>query len=404
MNKTFCQITGGQYHSLAIDKYGKTWGWGAKSYIGLLSLPLAGNVYGVPNPVYGNKTFCQISCFNHSMCIDLRGKVWGWGYNGRGNIGDYTTVSKRTPVSIKGVNKTFCKISTGENTTLGIDFRGKAWGWGASYYYEIGSGSAGVRSTPIAVGGVNKTFCSIEITKNTTMGIDIRGKAWGWGYNDKGQIGDNTITIRATPVAVYGNKTFCKISNGDKHTTGIDLRGKVWSWGLNDLGRLGDYTVISKNTPVAILGVNKTFCQIVGGAQYSLGLDFRGKAWGWGAAQNMQLGYNGINNQSTPVAVYGNRTFCKISSKYQHTMAIDLRGKAWGWGSVNNYGQLGDNTIICKRTPVAVYGTHTFCEINVGFGHSIGIDNNGKTWSWGYNNYDQLGIELYSLTPIQINI
>lgn len=36
-----------------------------------------------------------------------------------------------------------------------------------------------------------------------------------------------------------------------------------------------------------------------------------------------------------------------------HSLALDNTGKAWGWG-YNTYGNLGDNTINSRRTPVAV--------------------------------------------------
>jgi alpha-tubulin suppressor-like RCC1 family protein len=64
---------------------------------------------------------------------------------------------------------------------------------------------------------------------------------------------------------------------------------------------------------------------------------------------------------------------------------------------------LGDNSITCKCTPVAVYGNHTFCQISGGQNHSIGIDHDGQLWSWGYNLYGQLGIET-PLTPVLITI
>ena len=42
----------------------------------------------------------------------------------------------------------------------------------------------------------------------------------------------------------------------------------------------------------------------------------------------------------------------------------------------NLYGQLGDNTIISKRTPVAVCGSHTFCDISAGGNHVVATNIN----------------------------
>ena len=395
VTKTFCHISAGQFHSLGLDNNNKLWGWGYTTYLGINYTIIT------PNSVYGNKTFCEISCYDHSIGIDLRGKMWGWGNNGNGKLGVGDTTNRLVPTAVAGVNKTFCKISTGEKTTLGIDFRGKAWGWGYSGQYEIGDGTLTQRLTPFSLYG-NKTVCSIDNNMKHSLLLDFRGKVWGWGYNIYGQVGNNTTTIKSTPIGVVGvNKTFCQISTGGYYSTALDFRGKAWGWGYNNFGQLGVNSTVSYSTPVAVLGSNKTFCQITTANSSTIGLDLRGKAWGWGYNGQGRLGVGDTTNRSTPVAVNGNRTFCKISSKYYHTMAIDLRGKAWGWGN-NTNGELGDNTRVSKLIPVAVYGTHTFCEINVGYGHSIGIDNNGKMWAWGLNTSGQLGLDSYSLTPILI--
>ena len=325
----------------------------------------------------------------HSMLINNKFVSWGWGYNGQGQLGDNTTVSKLTPVKVC-CNKTFCQISGGYQYSLAIDKDGKAWGWGYNVYGQLGDNTIVYKSMPIAVFG-NKTFCQIVAGWRYSLAIDNNGKAWGWGYNSQGQLGDNSTTSRLTPVSVYGNKTFCKISAGTNsyHSLAIDKNGKAWGWGYNGQGQLGDNTILSKRTPVSVYG-SKTFCQIITGSQYhSLALDKNGKVWSWGYNVYGQLGDNTAVSKRTPISVYGNKTFCQISGRRYTSLAIDKNGKAWGWG-YNTHGQLGDNSTTSKLTPVSVYGNKTFCKISAGF-HVMAIDNNDKAWSWGLNNYGQLG-------------
>ena len=266
----------------------------------------------------------------------------------------------------------------------------KLWGWGYNQYGQLGDNTIISKRTPISIYG-NKTFCQISCGFYHSIGLDKNGKVWSWGYNPYGQLGDNTTVSKSTPVAVCGNKTFCQISAGIYHNIGIDKNGKAWSWGYNGFGQLGDNTTVSKLTPVSIYG-NKTFCRIIAGFYYnSFGIDKNGKVWSWGYNVFGQLGNNTATDKWTPVSILGaNKTFCQISGGY-YALALDKNGKLWAWGQ-NSSGQLGDNSAVSKSTPVAVCGNNkTFCKISGKYQTSFGIDKNGKAWGWGHNGYGQLG-------------
>jgi alpha-tubulin suppressor-like RCC1 family protein len=455
--KTFCQITCGVFHTVAIDKNGRAWGWGNNGQGQLGDNSITSKI--TPVSVLGAvKTFCQISAGNaHTMAIDKNGRAWGWGLNSNGQLGNNSTTSQRTPVSVLGAVKTFCQISAGENHTMAIDKNGRAWGWGSNLNGQLGDNSINSQRIPVSVLGAVKTFCQISAGGFHTMAIDKDGRAWGWGLNTSGQLGDNSITSRRTPVSVLGVvKTFCKISAGNahtmaidkdgrawgwglntsgqlgngitdftpmsvagtvktfcyigvatsaSHTMAIDKNGRAWGWGLNNLGQLGDNSITSRLTPVSVLGAVKTFCQISAGNNHTVAIDKNGRAWGWGFNTNGQLGDNSVTSQRTPVSVAGAvKTFCQISAGESHTVAIDKNGRAWGWGS-NFSGQLGDNSITSRRTPVSVLGAvKTFCKISAGGGHTMAIDKNGRAWGWGSNGTGQLGDNSTTsrLTPVSV--
>jgi alpha-tubulin suppressor-like RCC1 family protein len=78
-----------------------------------------------------------------------------------------------------------------------------------------------------------------------------------------------------------------------------------------------------------------------------------------------------------------------ISAGGSHTAAIKTDGSLWTWGR-NEYGQLGDGTIFTdKNTPVKVMDQ--VAEVSVGTSHSAAIKTDGSLWTWGYNNDGQLG-------------
>jgi alpha-tubulin suppressor-like RCC1 family protein len=412
-NKTFCQISAGSSYTMAIDKNGRAWGWGLNSNGQLGDNSVTSRL--TPVSVLGAvKTFCQISAGSaHTMVIDKNGRAWGWGNGSNGQLGDNSISIRRTPVSVLGAVKTFCLISAGGSHTMAIDKNGRAWGWGLNTSGELGDNSITSKRTPVSVLGVVKTFCQISAGSNHTMAIDKNGRAWGWGYNGTGQIGDNSITSRLTPVSVLGAaKTFCLISaainnNFQSHTVAIDKNGRAWGWGFNGSGQLGDNSATQRQTPVSVLGATKTFCKIYAAGTFTIAIDKNGGVWGWGAYQSYN--FFGLPNTFTPLSICGsNKTFCLISaggnSSGSHTIAIDKNGRAWGWG-FNGGGQLGDNSTTSRQTPVSVLGAiKTFCRISAGSNHTMAIDKNGRAWGWGNNTNGQLGDNSTSnrQTPVSV--
>jgi alpha-tubulin suppressor-like RCC1 family protein len=156
----------------------------------------------------------------------------------------------------------------------------------------------------VSVAGAVKTFCSIVATEYDSLAIDKYGRAWGWGRNSDGNLGDNSTISKRTPVSISGQiKTFCIISANTRHSLAIDKNGRAWGWGYNSTGQLGDSTVIRRLTPVRVAGTEKTFCAISAGLFHSLAIDKNGRAWGWGFGNNSRIGDNSIYAY-TPVRVY----------------------------------------------------------------------------------------------------
>lgn len=337
------------------------------------------------------------------------GTAWGWGGNQWGQLGDNTIVSKSTPVSVLGAAKTFCKIDATFRTTLAIDKNGKAWGWGYNFYGEIGDNTTVSKSTPIAVLGATKTFCKIVGGGFFSSALDKNGKIWTWGRNNVGQLGDNTIVNKSTPVSVVGAaKTFCDISTYGYHMMALDNNGRVWCWGDGLYGALGDNTAVSKRTPVSVLGAVKTFCKIFASSSTSLAIDKNGRVWSWGFNGYGQLGDNTATNRSTPVSVLGTvKTFCKIALSDTAVAGIDKNGKlwTWGWGGAGELANNSNGPVNSVLTPIAISGaTKTFCNVFGSYQTMHAIDSNNNLWGWGYNLYGQLGDNtvLSRLTPVRI--
>jgi alpha-tubulin suppressor-like RCC1 family protein len=145
------------------------------------------------------------------MAIDKNGKVWGWGINSFGQLGNGSTIRAITPVGLLGANKTFCKIAAGLNFTVAIDKAGRLWSWGQNQYGQLANGTATSRSTPVSVVGATKTFCQVMANGYSGFAIDKNGIIWGWGLNVAVSaigasnllgLGNSSVQFSSTPIRV----------------------------------------------------------------------------------------------------------------------------------------------------------------------------------------------------------
>lgn len=342
------------YNTIAIRKDNTTYSWGynLKGQVGDNTVVDK----SVPTTLAGTKkTFCVVAVGIYTICaLDKNGMAWSWGWGAYGELGINSIVDKSTPVAVYG-SKTFCQIGIGYHMG-GLTNQGRIWMWGYNNRGQLGDNSAVSKRTPVSIHGAHKTFCKLFIGESNTYAIDKYNRLWAWGHNLHGQIGDNTATSRRTPVLVGGSvKTFCSVTKkGYLHTTLLDKNGAIWACGYNNVGQIGDNSTVSRSTPIKVSGSNKTFCKLFAGAFSNYAIDINNQLWAWGQNQYGQLGDNSTTNRSTPVSIHGKKkTFCYVESNYHGVIAVDKNGVVWGWGG-NTYGMIGDITYVQKSTPIII--------------------------------------------------
>ena len=233
------------------------------------------------------------------------------------------------------------------------------------------------------------------------------GKAFCWGSNGHGQLGNNTTTNSRVPVAVstsgpLSNRTVTHIASGRYHTCAV-ADGQAFCWGDNSNGQLGNGTTTESWVPVVVKATGPlagaTVTDITAGGRHSCAVaDGQAFCWGWNGYG--QLGNNTTTNSSLPVAVrntsgpLAGATVTGISAGVNHSCAVaDGQASCWGW---NGTGQLGNNTATDAWAPVAVRNTTgplagaTVTDITAGGQHSCAVAN-GQASCWGWNQSGQLG-------------
>ena len=337
----------------------------------------------------------------HACDIASGGIVWCWGLNGaEGRLGSPVlgeTSMSNVPMKLPG-DLRFAQLSTYGRHTCGITLDGKAYCWGYNGWGSLGNGSnASQSATPVAVSG-NLAFRSISAGADHTCGVTTNDRAYCWGNNDWRQLGTGTV-FSGTPVLVSNTLSFAKVTAGTGFTCGITTGGATYCWGANSIGQIGDGGKISYGNvfvaaPQQVVG-GQTFQSVTLGNQFACAVTTLGQAYCWGG-NNSKLG-NGPNgvDSSTPVQVSGGQIFQTISAGYGHTCGVTSLFQIYCWG-LNGSGQLGAN-VANGSTPVRAGAIEAIEVAASGIGtgsgsHSCAIAKNRLTvWCWGRNDTGQLG-------------
>ena len=216
---------------------------------------------------------------------------------------------------------------------------------------------------------------------------------WTWGIGLWGLLGDNTIAYKSSPVqTIAGGTNWKSVSAGWYYTTAIKTDGTLWTWGYNNYGQLGDNTLDNKSSPVQTISAGTNWKSVAGGLYHTAAIKTDGTLWLWGRNNNVQLGDNTQVNKSSPVQTISAGTNWKsVAAGFYNTAAIKTDGTLWTWG-YNNYGQLGDNTTTHKSSPVQTIAAGTnWKSVAGGRYHTAAIKTDGTLWTWGQNNYGQIG-------------
>ena len=74
----------------------------------------------------------------------------------------------------------------------------------------------------------------------------------------------------------------------------------------------------------------------------------------------------------------------------RHTVGLKPDGTLWTWGS-NEYGQLGNNTRINSYIPIQVGVMRNWVMASAGQLHTMALRSDGTLWAWGNNGFGRLG-------------
>jgi prepilin-type N-terminal cleavage/methylation domain-containing protein len=443
---TFKQIKAAYDLSCGITTAGDAYCWGYNGY-GQLGDGSTSTSY-VPVAVSGGIKFKEIHLQGYAVCgLSTDDVTYCWGDNQYNNLGKNTGVAYYTTPQTQAVGSpTFIQLTTQFFGGCGLTSDYKVYCWGRGNYGQIGNSGTSNAAVPTLVSGGGTApyaFGTLGIrghSSSTICALQPLPPA-AWGLNSNGQVGDSSNTDRYSPVYITmpSGVNYFKYATESPHTRcAISDLGKAYCWGLNDYGQIGDGTSgTNKNKPTAVTMPGAvTFTSIHGRNRWAtcaIGNDNRPYCWGvgyyygYGSSPivptllpippvtinkiNMNSGagaYVGSNNQGyssngwSGVALVTPLPGGVTSVKEWATQAggglycilgnddwVYCSGESGAYSAIGDGSTSGSTGTLTPVTPPS--GVTTFKSLAVGnagggWGYGCAIGNDDEGYCWGFNN------------------
>ena len=301
-----------------------------------------------------------------------------------------------------------------EEGSQAIASDGNLYRWGNTNY-KLGTPEEEKRTPSLVNPPAGVRFTQVSTGNFHFLAIGSDGNLYSWGHNADGELGRETVSTTPNDNSQIDNQPrlvtppagvhFTQACAGKWHSLALGSDGNLYSWGQNKYGELGrdtgsaiyDVKPGKVNLPKGITKIT----QISAGTFYSMALDSDGDLYSWGDNTYDELGrYAGgypFRDRSPRKMIMpaGVKKFTWIKAGEWTSLATSSDGSLYSWGW-NEYGQLGRNTAPARqdRTPRKVTmpaGVTKFTQVSTEHRHSLALGSDGNLYSWGLNDCEQLG-------------
>lgn len=330
-------------------------------------------------------------------------------------------------------------VAGGSEFAVALLDNGEVWTWGSNEKGQLGNGLTENTTYPVQVSlpeGVKAKYVAAGI--NIAYAVTTDGYVYAWGNNENGMIGNGTSDkdeVNRTPVRVQEKTStgvlvdlsnIARIAVGENHVLALSNDGYVYAWGNNSNGQLGNGDTSSTNekfhdndTTDGIYAAQKVYrgesaatnddwyiqdvIDIAAGKSFSVALKADGTVWTWGLNTSYQLGIGDTMTRPVPTQVLAGassttekyiKNITAVASGEGHVLVATTDGTMYSWG-YNNWGQLGNNTTTTATKPVKVSNITNVAAISANYYNSMAMTSDGSVYTWGWNEYGQIGDGSY---------
>lgn len=361
------RVSVGESHVCALLKIGRVVCWGSNANGQLGTSFTAQDLPESPIPQYVNGVTNVESIFSgskHSCALDTSKRLFCWGSNKDGQLGQYSAdnteghsgknvVPQAEPLDIRDV----VDVALGESHSCAVTIGGFVYCWGSNFYGQLGVGW-NVKSSvqPRLVGSLTDVI-EIDASKNSTCALQKGGILRCWGAGDNGQLGTGELVDLSIPSSssmAFSQQFISRFSVGFRSTCVVQPKNGISCWGSTSFGQAGSLVPFN-----SIVGIGENAILLDSGENFSCSLSQNINCWGandlgqLGRMTNSSAGgFNQINN---PRWDLGN-------SAILHSQSGNVISIRWpAVGSAQTYARVesAPGKLLCQTT------LQYFCEFSI---------------------------------------
>ncbi|KAM0728094.1 RCC1 and BTB domain-containing protein 1 [Formica fusca] len=240
--KTFAYGSGP--HVLALTEKGEIYSWGHNGYCelgnGTCNQGLTPTLVNMPTLGAGlnMKHIVDVACgSHHSLVLTEDGEVYAWGQNNCGQVGSSLSTNQGAPRQVNSnlTGKKVVHISCGQTSSMVVTDNGEVYGWGYNGVGQLGIGNYVNQMTPSRVGSlIGVVIIKVVCGYAHTLALTDEGKLYVWGGNSYGQLGIGNKTNACNPVLVtheMGRVFDIAALHYNHISIAVGLGGRVYMWG-----------------------------------------------------------------------------------------------------------------------------------------------------------------------------
>lgn len=285
-------------------------------------------------------------------------------------------------------------VAVGHDHSCAVVEDGRVFCWGANDHGELGDGTLDDSPTPVLVSGIGPAR-SVEVSGEssavqgrTACAVLDDGTLACWGSGGHGQLGTGDYDDSSTAQPVQGLDDVVEVALGDSHTCALIADGTMRCWGSNSLyGPVGVGQGDSFPTPQIVPDVVDAVAVAAGGYN-SCAVISDGSLKCWGSNHSGQMGTPPLFNSPDSSA----RT-PRLMPVTAPVVGVDVEGgtvcaahgdqgaTCWGSSQSRSFfgfpvggGMLGDATRTDSHVPVSVTGVASATDVQLG---AVGCANVG---------------------------
>jgi alpha-tubulin suppressor-like RCC1 family protein len=304
-------VAAGDNHSLALDNTGSVWVWGNNNKYQLgLGTVVNSNVPVKLTAISNVKSISAAG--NWNLAVKTDGTLWSWGEACNANLNyAISGIDGKTPGQMKygtpspAVNYYYANVkgAAASRNFYAVLFADGTNSRSGYFLDNVGAYTYWTMLSNPGLMGVQ----AISAGDDFLLALLEDGTVAVMGDNSEGQYGNGTRVNPnpATPAQykkVSGLNNVIAISAGSAHGLALKADGSVWGWGRNDRGQIGNGNLITQLTAVASAGI-AGISAIDAGSFYSIVLKSNApaaiEAYAFGANNNGQLGTGSTTSTTT---------------------------------------------------------------------------------------------------------